>query len=168
MTPRECEGLERRFWAKVHVAPEGACWEWQASKSKGYGQIRLGRDTLKAHRLAWEFLRGPIPDGLTIDHLCFNTACVNPEHLEPVTLEENSRRVRANQYTGQETCKYGHVYAVTGCYVRANGSRQCKPCALRSAYESRERRRQAAARYADRPVAEPKAAPKTLAAALGV
>lgn len=92
-------GLTREefFWAKVDLngpvpayAPDlGSCWLWTGSLDRhGYG--RLGRDL--AHQLAFRFTVGPIPVGLTLDHLCRVHPCVNPRHLEAVTLRENRRR----------------------------------------------------------------------------
>ena len=83
-----------RFWPKVEFT--GFCWNWTAGTSaKGYGCFRLGGHDGKrtsAHRVAYELLVGPIPDGLELDHLCRNRRCVNPDHLEPVTGDENKRR----------------------------------------------------------------------------
>lgn len=72
------------------------CWVWQraTTKSGGYGQIRVGGRIQMAHRYYYEKHVGPIPAGLHIDHLCKNTVCVNPSHLEPVTQAENNRRSR--------------------------------------------------------------------------
>lgn len=89
-------GAMRRFWAKVDKnAPDG-CWIWTASTChEGYGRFNANDIDLPstlAHRIAYTWLVGPIPAGLTLDHLCFVTNCVNPEHLEPVTNGENVRR----------------------------------------------------------------------------
>lgn len=81
-----------RFWSKVDKRP-GGCWLWTGTMLRsGYGQFRLGLGHVRAHRFAYELLVGPIPEGLTLDHLCRVTACVNPLHLEPVTLSENVKR----------------------------------------------------------------------------
>jgi hypothetical protein len=79
---------------------ETPCWIWQRSiDGKGYGQACVGRQRVGAHRLYYERHVGPIPEGLHIDHLCAIKACVNPDHLEPVTQAENVRRGRATRLT---------------------------------------------------------------------
>jgi hypothetical protein len=79
------------------VTPTGFCWEWGGGLMGGdYGTF----DNRAAHRFAYEFLVGPIPDGLHLDHLCRVRHCVNPDHLEPVTVEENNRRSRATRSKG--------------------------------------------------------------------
>lgn len=120
----EFDSHEARFFAKVDVS--GVCWEWTAAtNTRGYGVFgRGGRSAgnAYAHRWAWEFLVGPIPDGLTVDHLCRNTVCVNPDHLELVTLAENVRRANPKR----ETCERGHSLELA--YVRENGNRMCRRC----------------------------------------
>ena len=115
---------EARFFEKVDAS--GVCWEWTAAtNNRGYGVFGRGgrRDGIAyAHRWAYEHLLGAIPSGLTLDHLCRNIRCVNPDHLEPVTRAENNRR--ANPL--RDVCMRGHDLAEA--YVRRNGNRMCRKC----------------------------------------
>lgn len=124
------ERVQRLFWAKVRVTP--GCWEWTAAKERGgYGVYtnakHLGYAASEmAHRVAYEWLVGPIPDDLELDHLCRVRDCVNPEHLEPVTGEENHRRRR----WAKSHCPNGHdLNADNNRYVRPNGhDYSCRSC----------------------------------------
>lgn len=136
---------------KVRVEDRGhtsACWTWRwALTEKGYARTRLpqifGGKRLRIHRAAYEFLIGPFPDGLVADHLCRNRNCVNPAHVEPVTIGENTRRGEgANQYTNRTHCSRGHAYTPENTYHRRTG-RTCRAC--RNAYVQ-ERQRLAKAR----------------------
>ncbi len=119
------------------------CWEWIAGKNdSGYGQIASedrgsNRRPLRAHRVLYELLRGPIPEGMTVDHLCRNRACVNPWHLEVVSIAENVRRglggEAARQRAAERThCKRGHPFSPenTGRQRLVSGSvaRVCRTC----------------------------------------
>lgn len=78
-----------RFWSKVKRGI--GCWTWTAaSDARGYGAFNSRNRVIKAHRFAYENQVGPIPDGLAIDHICHNTACVRPDHLRPVTSKQNA------------------------------------------------------------------------------
>lgn len=93
---------EKRFWIKVSKGSPDSCWLWTANhglKDENYGRFIVNpgpvkdRRCVKAHRYAYELLIGSIPDNLTLDHLCHETLCVNPAHMELVTYGENARRM---------------------------------------------------------------------------
>jgi len=120
-----------RFMLKVNQI-DGGCWEWTGWKDRrGYGgfDIRPRRpgQSAFAHRFAYEYYVGPIPEELELDHLCRNTGCVNPEHLEPVTHAENVRRAFADQ----THCKRGHEFTPENTYSPPGHPtrRCCRACA---------------------------------------
>lgn len=90
--------------------PNTGCWIWGGKiGDAGYGIIEVGGKTKRAHRIVYVLLKGPIPERLTLDHLCFNKWCVNPEHLEPVTRAENKRRsLDAVALRARTLCNHGH------------------------------------------------------------
>lgn len=96
-------GTAWRFWMKVEFTD--TCWLRTAMNDKaGYGSFNHTWDRkVPAHRYAYEFCVGPIPEGLQIDHLCRVHNCVNPDHLEPVTARENVRR--GTRYSGSPIYK---------------------------------------------------------------
>lgn len=114
--------VEQRFWDKVQKSD--GCWLWTASVgANGYGQFQVGGNhVVRSHRLAYELICGPIPDGLQLDHKCKNRACVrpDPEHVRPVTHAQNMQGIRAiNRFTGHRGVyrAYGRGGVLTGRFV---------------------------------------------------
>ena len=138
--------LRERFEDKVERIPFHTCWEWVGARcGGGYGRTADGGKngrSLIAHRVSYELYIGPIPDGLEIDHLCFNRGCVNPDHLEAVTSQVNNRRA-AEKRSPQSSFRCGHPFESSNWYMRANGTRFCRQCHLDSC-RRRYRRRHAA------------------------
>lgn len=125
------KSASERFWAKVVTAADG-CMIWNGGKTLGgYGMFAAKpahRGTVQemAHRWAYEEKVGPIPVGFDIDHLCRVRACVNPDHLEPVTRAENIRRAAAFK----TSCPAGHEYTPDNTYIRPGTvHRKCRTCA---------------------------------------
>jgi hypothetical protein len=140
-----------RFWGNVdkngptpECRPElGPCWLWTKSVQKtGYGQVgndKLGMSGGKViftHRVAYELIKGPIPDGFEIDHLCGNRRCCNPDHLEAVTKRMNCERAGffgkenpRNRMGDRGACCHGHEYTPENTHIAKDGSRACRTCA---------------------------------------
>jgi len=113
----------------VRIDRETGCWVWARSVgTHGYGVAWDNRTRRKttAHRYVYEILVGPIPAGLTLDHLCRNRLCVRPAHLEPVTHRTNIRRGTSPNIVASRTgvCRNGHRDWIT----RPNGDRLCRTC----------------------------------------
>lgn len=112
--------------------PECGCWIWLGSLgSGGYGLVGFKkRNTSQvAHRFVYESIKGPIPEGLELDHKCRVRSCVNPDHMEPVTRLENIRRGLKGVL--RTHCIHGHPYGVPGNLVPSKlkaGIRQCGAC----------------------------------------
>lgn len=115
----------------------GRCWLWTgATNGVGYGVISYQGKRWYTHRLSYTVCRGPIPEGLVIDHLCGQTLCFSPEHLDPVTKRVNSVRALVEQRTH---CKRGHEFTEANTYrITATGHRSCRTCRA-----TRERARRA-------------------------
>ncbi len=122
--------IDERFWAKVNKT--NSCWLWTGLLSeRGYGIFKATKK-VRAHRFAYELLIGPIPDGLSLDHLCRVRHCVRPSHLEPVTAAENNRRGDGlTAHNMRKTrCLRGHPFHESTSYLRASreNSRHCRTC----------------------------------------
>lgn len=123
--PAVKETLSERFVGLVDQLDSAVCWLWQGATRRGYGRFRVDTRNVQAHRFAYELWVGPIPDGHEVDHLCRNTLCVNPAHLEPVTGEENLRRQAAALWT---TCRRDHPLTGANVIHDSNGRRRCRRC----------------------------------------
>jgi hypothetical protein len=107
------------------------CWIWTGYiKPEGYGEVHRGGRKMYAHRLSYETFVGPIPEGLQLDHLCRNRACISPLHLEPVTSRENTMRGEnwSAKKARQTHCINGHEFTPENTSIRRNGSRRCRAC----------------------------------------
>lgn len=128
----DAQRVASRFWSKVARRGAGGCWEWQGTRDgRGYGKFNLeSRRPVLAHRFSYEAVVGPIPEGLSLDHLCRNTGCVNPAHLEPVTHKENCLRgVGVAAINARKThCLKGHPYSGANLLYTRSGYRVCREC----------------------------------------
>lgn len=141
--------LEQRLASAIDYQGPSACWLWKGTvDSNGYGRISLDHRNHIIHRLVYEMLVGPIPHGLTLDHLCRTRACCNPAHLEPVTNRENTLRgVGITAICAAKThCKWGHEFTAANTYRQPSRPEQrgCKQCWARRSAERRARLRAAA------------------------
>ncbi len=118
----------KRFHSKYKVISSG-CWEWTGAKApNGYGMFWFNKRYDIAHRFSYKLFKGPIPDGLEMDHLCRNRGCINPDHLEAVTKSENQKR--SAPYRHLKACrKGGHALTDRNIVINSKGGRSCRICA---------------------------------------
>ncbi len=123
--------VEPRIWSMVDKNGPNGCWLWTRAKTgAGYGAFSIGGRQHKAYRVIYTLLRGSIEPGLHMDHLCRNPACVNPDHLEPVTPKVNMLRGVSIQARNavKPHCMRGHAFTVDNTYLKSNKARACKTC----------------------------------------
>ena len=140
--------LERLFKkitvSKTNIYKNVPCWEWQAYINKrGYGEVGFRAKKRNAYKVFYEIFVEIVPKGLELDHLCRNTRCVNPAHLEPVTHIENMRRGNsASTLNMKKThCKYGHELSGWNLLPNKLGRRQCRNCLYRMINDKRQKQK---------------------------
>lgn len=132
-----------RIFTEGRVYHDGGCWMWRMAVSEGYGIINEGGTSKLVHRVVYEALRGPIPEGMTLDHLCRERACCNPYHVEVVSDRENVMRglsfgaVNARK----KTCPKGHPLEPRN----GKGWRLCRQCQNEQSRKSYHKRKAARA-----------------------
>lgn len=136
--------LPDRFWEKIKVDLHTGCWLWTAHINlKGYAQFFWGKQK-RAHRVAYEELIREIPEELVCDHICETRHCVNPNHMQIISSQENIRK--SPKWEGRKThCPYGHPYAGDNLKIDKRGHRECRACRRK---RNRENWRKAHARLA--------------------
>jgi hypothetical protein len=115
------------FNKKIEFDLVTGCWNWTSYTCKGYGRIYLNKKSRRAHRVSYEYWKGKIPKHLVLDHLCRNRRCVNPSHLEAVTLYENMIRSPIHNIN-KKKCSHGHPYSESNTYRTPDRHRECKIC----------------------------------------
>lgn len=133
-----------RFLSRIPISDPDDCWHWQGTiMISGYGAFCANGKKLLAHRLNYERAHGPIPDGLLVGHVChdrdltcpggpscFHRRCVNPSHLEAMTMQQNIRggRARAAVNARRTQCVHGHAFDEVNTQFRPDGRRACRAC----------------------------------------
>lgn len=120
----------RRFWSFVDKNNPNGCWNWTLPLRIGYGRFSYHLHLVSAHRFSYELLHGKLDPKITLDHLCRNRACVNPSHLEPVSMRVNALRgIGPTAINSRKThCIKGHQLSGNNVYIEPKGGRVCRAC----------------------------------------
>lgn len=138
-----------QFWSHVDQGKPDECWRWNGYRDgQGYGTFSHGGRSVKAHRVSYTLAHGRIEPGMVIDHLCENTSCVNPAHLEAVSNGENVRRAVASgriprpKLSKRRYCKRGHEMTDDNTYVfPSTRTRRCRKCLAVAQHQAYLRRK---------------------------
>lgn len=126
----DCGDFAEMFWLRADRRGDTECWNWkQRLLPNGYGRINDSRNGTRpyAHRVSYELSRGSIPNGFEVHHLCGNKACVNPAHLEALSVADHR-----GLGWGRTHCPHGHEYTAENTYVNPKGVKVCRACNARS------------------------------------
>lgn len=120
----------QRFYQKFMPEPMSGCWLWLAAQSNGYGILYRKDKKIKAHRFSYRLHKGKIPRGLVVDHKCNNTFCVNPDHLQCLTIRENTLRGTSQTVVNylKNICNRGHNLTPENTGMSRGTQRRCKQC----------------------------------------
>ena len=129
--------LIAKIETKIERVTESGCWVWMGRLNGGYGHMEVEQKGRYVHRIMYEYHRGPVPDGLELDHLCRVRPCCNPWHLEAVTHQVNVGRGLAGQnMTSKTHCPEGHEYTPENTYLTPGaGARGCNRCRIAKALQ---------------------------------
>ena len=122
--------MRKSVWEYPNHKNEDGCIVFDGPKSGGgYGYAAINGKVVRVHRALWEEVNGNIPEGMTVDHMCYQKDCINIEHLRLLSHSDNTKMSRANIERKSKThCRKGHPYSGKNLYIDKRGSRHCTAC----------------------------------------